>query len=259
MKKVLIFVASGYSTRMGGFPKALAKVGEKCVIVNAIELAAPYYDNIFVIANPTTFPAFQTELEHHTLKVSVRKIVTGKGDAESVLKSLELIESEIGMGYDATLCWGDAFFASEIPFQTMQNHETPIKEISSILVGCSVDRDPYAYFDVFTEDGNLNKMKISRSYFKKIAGSVPEGIHDQCIFRCYSSTFLECLSLYRAELGYDGENYLKSSINEMGLLNSFSFFASINKNAVIQMMPSHNVFSFNTLEELEEINQRVRV
>lgn len=35
MRKILIFVVAGFSTRMGGFPKALAKIGGLPVIVHA--------------------------------------------------------------------------------------------------------------------------------------------------------------------------------------------------------------------------------
>ena len=47
MKKILVFVASGFSTRMGGFPKALAKVGDSRVIINAINNSEKYYDDIY--------------------------------------------------------------------------------------------------------------------------------------------------------------------------------------------------------------------
>ena len=51
MKKILIFVASGFSTRMGVHPKALAKIGQSRVILNAINNAEKYYDDIFIICN----------------------------------------------------------------------------------------------------------------------------------------------------------------------------------------------------------------
>lgn len=62
MRKVLIFVASGFSTRMGGFPKGLALVNGKPVIANAIDCAIPYYDDIYVICNFKTESHFQKVL-----------------------------------------------------------------------------------------------------------------------------------------------------------------------------------------------------
>lgn len=254
MDKILIFVASGYSTRMGGFPKGLSMVNDKPVLVNAIDNARRLYDAIYVVCNYKTKEHFEAVLsEYKTEDVKIRPIITGKGDAESVLKSIELVKQEIGHGFDCTFCWGDAFFVTDLPFSKML--QADLSQSSSILVGCSVDDDPYAYFDIATQGGNLDLAQIKKSYFKKRDGAVPVGMHDQCVFRCSSDDFLDCLGLYRQELGYDGNDYKKSPTNEMGLLNSFTFFSSIGKEARIVLMPSKQVFSFNTVEELKAIAQ----
>lgn len=256
MKKILIFVASGFSTRMGGFPKALAQVDGTRVILNAINNAERYYDDIYIICNPMTKPNFEKVINEDGNRAKVREILTGKGDAESVWKSLVLVQNEIGEVFDATFCWGDAFFATDKAFSSIISFE--LEGIKSIVVGCSDDKDPYAYFDVYTRNGDLNKLFIKKSYFKKKNGSVKRGIHDQCIFRCISSVFIGCLNRYRNELGFDGENYLLSPTNEMGLLNSFTFLDIINRPASICIIPSGNVFSFNTQEELESINKMLK-
>lgn len=257
MNKVLIFVASGFSTRMGGFPKGLSMVNDKPVLVNAIDNARNLYDSIYVICNYKTQEHFEKVLAEYNMdNVNIRPIITGKGDAESVLKSIELVTQEIGNIFDCTFCWGDAFFISVSPFSKIL--QANLNQASSILVGCSVDNDPYAYFDIETVEGNLDSALIKKSYFKKRDGAVPVGIHDQCIFRCNSKCFMECLALYRKELGYDGNDYKKSSTNEMGLLNSFTFFCSIGMEAKIVLIPAGQVFSFNTVEELKAIADGIK-
>lgn len=257
MKKILIFVSSGFSTRMGGFPKGLSLVNGKPVIVNAIDNAHSLYDDIYVVCNYKTKEHFETVLsDNKTENVKIRPIVTGKGDAESVLKSIELVKQEIGHDFDCTFCWGDAFFVTALPFTKIL--QADLEQSSSILVGCSVDDNPYAYFDIATQGGCLDLALIKKSYFKKRDGEVPVGMHDQCIFRCQSDVFLDCLELYRKELGYNGCDYQNSSTNEMGLLNSFTFFGSIGKDARLVLMPSKQVFSFNTVEELEKIAQTLK-
>lgn len=251
MKKILIFVSSGLSTRMGGFPKGLSEVGGTTVLAHAIRIAEPYYDKIYVICNFTTEPKFSKLLGEENLPVKLRPIITGKGDAESVLKSIKLVKKELSGDFDCTFCWGDAFFTSSVPFQTMMSVD--LSSSTPLWVGCSVDKDPYAYFDIQTENGNLLGAKIIKSYFKKRDGCVPVGIHDQCIFRCQTDIFLEMLALYQKELGFNGSDYLKSATNEMGLLNSFTFAATINRPARIILMPSGLVHSFNTPEELNGI------
>ena len=255
MKKILIFVASGFSTRMGGYPKALAKIGQSRVILNAINNAEKYYDDIFIICNSMTKSQFEGVISEDGNRAKVRDIVTGKGDAESVWKSLILVQKEIGEVCDATFCWGDAFFATDQAFSAISAYD--IESVKSLVVGCSDDIDPYAYFDVYTKNGSLNQLYVKRSYFKNRDGSVDRGVHDQCIFRCISAVFIGCLNRYRQELGFDGENYLLSKTNEMGLLNSFSYLYTIDKPVSVCMIPSGNVFSFNTVEELDLINRSI--
>lgn len=253
MKKILIFVASGFSTRMGGFPKALAKVGKTRVVLNAINNAKEYFDDIYIICNAMTKPQFEEVISEDGNRAKVRNIVTGKGDAESVWKSLVLVQNELGEIFDATFCWGDAFFATDKAFSAMMSFDINIAK--SLVVGCSDDNDPYAYFDIYTEGGSLNRLFVKKSYFKKRDGGIDRGVHDQCIFRCVSSVFIGCLNRYRQELGFDGENYLLSPTNEMGLLNSFTYLNSIGLPVSICMFPAGNVFSFNSVDELDAIDK----
>jgi len=251
MKRILVFVASGFSTRMGGFPKALAQVGDSRVILNAINNSVKYYDDIFIICNAITKPQFENLISEDGNRAKIRDIVTGKGDAESVWKSIMLVQNEIGEAFDATFCWGDAFFISDLAFSSILSYD--MSEVKSLVVGCSLDTNPYAYFDIYTERGCYDNMFVKKSYFKKVHGEIKRGIHDQCIFRCISSIFIGCLNRYRQELGFDGENYLLSKTNEMGLLNSFDFLYSIGLPVSICLIPEKQVFSFNTQEELLEI------
>ena len=255
MKRILVFVASGLSTRMGGFPKALAQVGNTRVILNAINCANQYYDDIFIITNGRVKPSFDEVISNDGNRAKVREIITGKGDAESVWKSLMLVQNEVGESFDATFCWGDAFFKTNKAFESIMSDKISIEDIKSVLVGCSYDNDPYAYFDVFTKGGDYEQLYIRKSYFKKNDGGVKIGVHDQCIFRCISSVFIGCLNRYKNENGYDGENYLLSPTNEIGLLKSFEFLDRIGRPAKVVIIPDKNVFSFNTQEELAEISK----
>lgn len=257
MKRILVFVASGLSTRMGGFPKALAQVGNTRVILNAINCAEQYYDDIFIITNGKVKPSFDEVISNDGNRAKVREIITGKGDAESVWKSLILVQKEIGEPFDATFCWGDAFFKTNKAFESIMSDDINIGEIKSLIVGCSYDNDPYAYFDIFTIRGDYEQLFIKKSYFKKYDGGVKIGVHDQCIFRCVSSVFIGCLNRYKEENGYDGENYLLSKTNEIGLLKSFDFLEKIGRPAKVVIIPGKNVFSFNTLEELDVINKMI--
>jgi len=256
MDKFLVFVAAGNSTRMGGVPKALSLVDNVPIIINTIKLALPYYDRAYVVSNAQNKQLFEDAISSYSDKVSVFDIVSGQGDADAVLKAIKHIESIHPSPFDITFCWGDAFFVDESVFRGMMGNtfEADIKH--PILVGCSIDEDPYAYFDICTEHGDLSGMLIQKSYFKKRDGAIALGMHDQCIFRANSKILKGTLLDYQKYLEFDGYHYCKAEKDEMGLLNSFDFFASQHKYPVVRLLPSKKVYSFNTIEELNKINSR---
>lgn len=256
MRKVLIFVASGFSTRMGGFPKGLAEVRGVPVIVNAINNSRDLFDDTIIVANHETRPRFESKIAEYADVVAgaeVREIVTGKGDAESVLKSLLLVRDELGEDFDATFCWGDAYFATPVAFEAMTDPSIDMDEVLSLLVGCSVDEDPYAYLDIRTVEGSFELPLIEKAYFRKKNGPVKVGIHDQCIFRGRAEKVIESLRICQQALGFDGTNYKKSPSGEIGLLNSFSILSEAGMPACAHLFSSGNVLSFNTQEELDVI------
>lgn len=258
MQKILIIVAAGNSSRMGGKPKALADFDGAPVITNTINNAQSYFNQIVVVSNEQNYDSFQETVKRIGLtNISVIQIKSGFGDADAVLKAVLCVKSQIGGDFDATFCWGDAIFTSSQIFDIMLQQDVETTFMRSLIVGCSIDTDPYAYFDVYTENGDFEKMLIKQSYFQKLNGHISIGVHDQCIFRAYTAFLIEALRSYQLALGYDGENYALSNKNEMGLLNSFSFLHNKGVSCVVRLLPSGNVYSFNTVDELEKIRHKL--
>lgn len=54
MEIPLLVVASGNSSRFGGFPKAFVKLSDEKIIERTIRLAKPYFSKIYVAVNEQT-------------------------------------------------------------------------------------------------------------------------------------------------------------------------------------------------------------
>lgn len=245
---ILVIFAAGKSTRFGGYPKAFCSIGKKTNIENTIDKAKAFFDDIYVVINVETEESGIAS----RLDAKIISIVTGQGDADSIRKALNKIKTIRQDAERIFACWGDAVFLSNKPFAEMKNNALKWNTNSPVLVGCSADRKPYAWFDV-------DNTVIVHSHFRK-QEEMPseEGIHDQSIFVIKIDSTLEYLSEYRKSLGldvYDEGTYEKSR-GEMGFLNFFSWLY-INKSSCAAnwcYITCNQVKSFNTAEELQALD-----
>lgn len=244
--RILLIVAAGKSSRFGGFPKAFCQVGNTTVIENTIAKATPYFDKIYVGVNRTIFGEYKDKVKGCTLF----SIVTGQGDAHSLLKCMNYIKEcvdQVNDDVDLFFCWGDAYFASSKPFEQFCVN----KRVSEIEVACALDTNPYAWFDV--EDN-----EIVRAHFAKDEGEIPSGLHDQSLFRMDLDFGLEYLNQFRKSMGIPMNNdEREADKNEMKLLKFFEFLANRYDIKVrVASIDSGNIISFNTKEELDEVIRR---
>ena len=242
MNNILIIVASGKSTRFGGFPKAFCKLGKEMNIENTIKRAAPYFDKIYVGVNPKTYIQFKDRIEGAELF----SIITGHGDAHSLLKCMNYVSKQEEYIDYLAVCWGDAVFVDSFPFEQILFD----KENANAQVACAYDRRPYAWFD------SDDKNRIIKSHFAREEGFVENGIHDQSLFLFKADFVFEYLDRYRETLGipYDADDNI-TGLYEMKLLRFFEYLYSVDKNigAKCVEITSDKVLSFNTIEELENI------
>lgn len=258
--KILGIIAAGLSSRMLGKPKHLCEINNIPNILNTIRKAKHYFDEIYVILNKQL--AYDLKQKTETIckcinNVNVIYIESGKGDADAILKFIKYLDVNNIHSDLLTLCWGDAYFKNYDTFKYMSAIDINQLKIP-ILAGVSIDTSPYAWFDV---DNNL---KIVKSHFKKYDGDIDYGIHDQSIFSVNRDIFNCLLHNYAIDLGYDGNNYIKTDNNEMGLLNFITWLSDTYKNinnsylASIINLAKDSVVSFNTPEELENLNKLIK-
>ena len=161
MKNILLFLCSGTSSRFNGKTKALAKISGTTVIEFNLKNVSEF-DQVYIVANETNYSEFEKlNLEN----VKLIKIKTGNGDADSLLNALkELQKTEDFENTSLTFCWGDTLFLNDTIFKKLS---VLIKEKSEdLLVPCSLDKNPYAYFDFITDSGNIDGSKILKVILK---------------------------------------------------------------------------------------------
>lgn len=240
---ILLIVASGKSSRFGGFPKAFCQIGDRTNSENTIMHAKKFYDKIYIGVNRNTYQQF-----HGIMKdCEMFSIVTGQGDAHSMLKCLMHIKDQESNVKNITVCWGDALFVDDTPFIELLNKVQDTK----VSVACALDKKPYAWFDINDEG------EILHAHFAKEEGFINEGLHDQSLFNFDFDFALTYLSEYRKSLGIPNNNdENRTYINEMKLLHSFEYLYKTGyKPAKCIQVSANKVLSFNTREELEYIKK----
>lgn len=241
---VLLIVASGKSSRFGGFPKAFCQLGTITNVENTIEKSKNLIDRVYIGVNDRIYEQFHDS----TRDCEMFSIKTGQGDAHSLLKCIKHIkDKEINID-KFLVCWGDAVFASSKPFEEIMRTE------GDAVVACSMDKQPYAWFDVNTHD------EILKSHFAKEEGFIQAGMHDQSLFLFNIDFAYKYLDDYRISLDIPENNDEdKSDVNEMKLLYSFEYLLTQGCPAKICKITGDQVLSFNTQEELESIRLKLNL
>lgn len=243
---ILLIVASGKSSRFGGFPKAFCDIGNKMNVDNTILHAREVFEKVYIGVNNAVYLEYKSRVRG----CEMFSIKTGQGDAHSLLKCLAYIKEHEKTIEQIVVCWGDAIFVDSTPFQQLVERARNVK----IAVACSYDVKPYAWFDIDSKNG------IVKSHFAREDGFVEKGLHDQSLFLFDFNFVWKYLNEYRERLGipYDNDENT-ADVNEMKLLHFFEYlFKADYELAKCVEITSGKVLSFNTQEELEEIKEKIK-
>lgn len=246
---VAIIVASGKASRFGGFPKAFCEIGGEKNINRISRLLAPLVRKVYAILNPVIYERYKDSVYCCELV----EITSGHGEAHSLLRGLKKIGSSSECNY--LICWGDTVFMSDTPIRRVVEEIPKISDRSIGTCLCARDEQPYAWFGT---DG----MYIRKSYFRGKDGNVGSGIHDQSLFYFKGNLLLDGLERYRQFLQIEEKQNLSdfgNPISEMKMLYAFEYFHDIGRPMEYCMTEPGQVMSFNTKEELENIEQFVTV
>lgn len=247
MKHALLILASGKSSRFGGYPKAFCKIDDTYVAQRTVDLGSTYFDHIYLVINREIYPDYKDAVKGcKTLAIG-----TGQGDSHSFLRAARLIKEDCGADR-VTLCWGDTFYLDDAIFR---NASETVVDTNAVGVSLSsIDPEPYAWYE---PDGDI----IKASHFRSKDGIVESGIHDQSVFVFNLQAICSQLESYMAVLGLnDEEDYINKEVSkEMKMLDAFTYFY---ENGLLPMkyslVESGRSFSFNTQEELEMVREKAK-
>lgn len=243
----LLIAASGKSTRFGGEPKAFAPVLGEVNVARTIRLARGYFSDIRVIVSEDTKKMAQEALPG----VPLIPIVTGQGDADSLRKALRKMETAGELPDRLALCWGDAVFLSQRPFEQLGQSAEDWDESVPALVACAEDEHPYAWFEV--EGVEIRRARFRKEEMQPVAW----GLHDQSLFALSTAPTLIALDECRHEMGLDkyDENSYDRGRGEMRLLDVLAHLFLKGRAAEAVKISARQVLGVNTKEELREIEK----
>ena len=245
-----LILASGKSSRFGGYPKAFCKIDESYVAQRTVDLGSPHFDKTYLVINREVYPEYKDAVKGcKTLAIG-----TGQGDSHSFLRAARLIKEDCGAD-KITLCWGDTFYLDDVIFEKAGAiTDDDLTDCVGISYS-SIDPEPYAWYE---PDGD----KIKSSHFRNKDGIVKTGIHDQSIFTFNLNAIVSQLESYMRVLGLDDEeDYINKEVSkEMKMLDSFTYFYENRGSGLLPMrytlVESGRSYSFNTSEELEAIKKK---
>ena len=274
MHKTLLVIAAGLSTRFGGKPKHLAIIDEETVIENTLSFAKQYYDNIYIAINCQA--SEQTiETTRNIAKLfdaHVCLISSGKGDADAVYRTLcdidELNDKNV------SVCWGDAIFKDDFVFKTASSALEINSKNTTFNAMCAIERNPYGWFDLDTDGTIISSAVFANDCELKKNDKRKNKVHDQCFFNINVKNFMKLFKAYEKDikscyksLKCDMSEY--SSSFKFNLNYEISWYKMINwakcqaeycdnkigKPSMVTILNKPVALSFNTLEDLKEIEK----
>ena len=237
MQRTLLIIAAGKASRMDYLPKAAQIVDGRPNLYNTIQNAYDYFEHIVVITSNEHHKLYSEIVEDFEDKCNVVSIKSGKGCGHAVLESLEFSSSA-----ESVVCWGDTYFPNQDIFKFVSAADLN----SDLVIPVVEEQDPYVWFE--SED-----LAVKCARFSKNGEKTVKGYHDQSIFLIDTLNVKRHLKTMHSVLDKQGDYYT----NELIFLNICHYMWNIDRPAKI-ILVEFNSYSFNTHEELREINKRLK-
>lgn len=226
-----LIIAAGKQTRFNSDkPKALADINGKCLLDANIEKMSKYCDEVKVVCSVDNYKYFKG-------RDNLIVINSGKGSGDAIMKALLHLDIN-----DVDTCfvqWGDSSVDDEIYKASIDS----FVDNEHIIIPCMKEDIPYVKFEQFMSD-------YINVYFSKYGEDTSNGYHDASLF--YGSIrylLRKCNDFYN--MFYNGESYIHQHKNEFEFLDVFN---DVHAKGIIVDVTNSNSFSFNTIEELNNIS-----
>ena len=233
-----LIVAAGNQNRfLSDKPKALADYKGECLLDHNIEELSKVCEKVYVVCSTTN---------EHYFDSKYNKIVieSGYGSGDAILSALDQIRPNFRD--KCVIQWGDSISHDDIISKTFDAKDLGF---FGIIVPCVYEDHPYVQF--------IQKSALSlKVLFSKFNEPVSAGYHDLSIFYCNAFQVYHYLNTYKMWIlnpEFDGKKYIYP---EHG--NEMEFLDILNQTdiaAKLKIVENYEDLSFNTIEELEELNK----
>ena len=248
--RVAIIPCAGQAKRMGqlDLPKSLIEIKGKPVLLHLLEKLSKFFDIFYIPIN--------IKDKHHYLshipKNFLKKIVLidsepGTGDGQAVLDALYKIDAKEIMN-DIMVCWGDTILSQDDLINLLVN----LKFSEPLVIPVHLTKNPYvAYLE-----NDLGVPK--RVAFQRRGEVYDEGKTDISLFLIKAEEIknnLIQLKQKNREMKDDVVSSLNSELNFLDLVEHLYLVSNPAKFLDIDF--NNDIYSFNTMEELGNINKNL--
>lgn len=227
-----LIIAAGKQSRFkSDKPKALCKINDETVVEHNCKLLSKHCKKVYIITSIDMVDQFSSD-NYNTVGIK-----SGMGSGHAIyeaLRSLKLGKEEVA------ICWGDTLLTEKLVDDTAKDAKTYSNYLYVPVEICS---KPY-----------VELVRGQGALFKKYGDKVNDsGYHDLSLFYSKADLLLKYCKKFN-------DNFLKGDHYEHKHGNEFEFFDIINEPASMPFIPAitrEKSYSFNTLEELEDIKNRL--
>lgn len=220
-------------------PKSLQKVKGKTVLERNISILKQVVDKFSIVTTKEKEKYFSPFQDHLLI------IDSGLGSGDAVLKALTFLK--LSSEDKIVLIWGDSIHVAPSVF----HRGLHALDNEDIIIPVSKESSPYVLFEV-------ENYRVSKVTFSKYTGPNSSGYHDQSCFFFK----VEPIQFFLQEIKFDYFDYFKNVYTipdrkDFDFLEIFNLFGEKIKSSLFEVKTSEKSFSFNTREELENIEGKI--
>jgi choline kinase len=233
----LILAAGNQNRFLSDKPKALADYKGECLLDHNIEELSKVCEKVYVVCSTTNEHYFDNKYN----KIIVE---SGYGSGDAILSALDQIRPTFRD--KCIIQWGDSISHNDIISKSFDAKELGVY---GIVVPCVYEEHPYVQF---IQQSNLS-IKV---LFSKFDEPVSAGYHDISIFYCNAFQIYHNLNTYKMWILNPEPGDKKYIYPEHG--DEMEFLDILNHTditAKLKIVEDYKDLSFNTIEELEQINK----
>ena len=248
-QRAAIIPCAGQAKRMGevNLPKSLIEIKGKPVLLHLLERLSDLFDIFYIpinISHKKLYLNFIPEILLQRIKLIESE--PGSGDGQAVLDALNALDPKKVMN-EVMVCWGDTFLKEG----NLVNSLLDLKFDEPLLIPVYLTKDPYVSY----LENDLGVPK--RVAFTRRGEIYEEGKTDISLFFIKADVTKDNLiQLKKSKILKDDLSSQNLELNFLDIIEHL--YLQDNPAKIIEIDFNDDVYSFNTLEELDNISNTIK-